>query len=116
MCGFVGQFSLDERIESPARINRALKLLEHRGPDSEGKYSINSKNGTLSLGFRRLSIIDLTSAANQPFSSSDGRFTMLFNGEIYNYIELRKSLLTKGRIFHTASDTEVLMAAWEEWG
>lgn len=116
MCGFVGQFSLNGEIRNPATIDRALQLLEHRGPDSEGKISINTKIGTLALGFRRLSIIDLSSAANQPFSSLDGRFTMLFNGEIYNYLELRKSLLAKGRKFQTSSDTEVLMASWEEWG
>ncbi len=93
-----------------------MDSIAHRGPDSSGTAREVSQNGTLVLGFKRLAIIDLSDAASQPFQSSDGRFSLVFNGEIYNYLELRKELFTKGHKFKSESDTEVLLAAWKEWG
>jgi len=85
--------------------------LVHRGPDGAGSYS----SRPVSLGHRRLSIIDLVTG-NQPMISADKRFAMIFNGEIYNYIELRDELKVLGREFHTTSDSEVLLQAFEQWG
>jgi asparagine synthase (glutamine-hydrolysing) len=79
--------------------------MAHRGPDSDGFYS----NGPVSLGHRRLSIIDLSEAANQPFIDNTGDYAMVFNGEIYNYAEVKQML--SGYPFRTSSDTEVVLAA-----
>ena len=97
-------------------MDEALNLLKHRGPDARGRLTLNLDSGCVEFGFQRLAIIDLSPEANQPFVSHDGRFVLVFNGEIYNYIELRETLISKGRTFHTNSDTEVLIAAWLEWG
>ena len=86
--------------------------LAHRGPDSDGSYADHG----VALGFRRLAIIDLSEAGNQPFASEDGRLQLVHNGEIYNYRELRPELEGKGHRFRTATDTEVLLAAYDEWG
>ena len=86
--------------------------LAHRGPDGDGFFSAPG----VALGHRRLSIIDLSHAADQPFASADGAVQLVHNGEIYNYRELRKELETKGRRFRSASDTEVVVAAYLEWG
>src|SRR5579863_3695805 len=85
--------------------------ISHRGPDDEGFYV----RGQIGLGFRRLSIIDL-SGGHQPLSNEDGTVWIIFNGEIYNYLELRDWLLTKGHIFRTKSDTEVIVHLYEEMG
>jgi asparagine synthase (glutamine-hydrolysing) len=116
MCGFVGHFLPNEMITQDNSLDNALNLLKHRGPDATGKLSFNVDSGFIEFGFQRLAIIDLSPEANQPFVSQDGRFVLVFNGEIYNYIELREILISKGRTFHTNSDTEVLIAAWLEWG
>lgn len=89
-------------------------LLAHRGPDDKGSFI--DANGTVALGHRRLSIIDLTSSGQQPMSTPDGRLTIVFNGEIYNYLELRKELKGYGIEFQTRSDTEVLLRAYDVWG
>ena len=109
MCGiwFSVGFSPD-----PARID----IVAHRGPDGRGWAVFDSPLGPLALGHRRLSIIDLSDAAAQPMSYGDGRYRIVYNGEIYNYIELRRELMGLGRRFHTQSDTEVLLAAYDEWG
>lgn len=93
-----------------------MKELEHRGPDAEGLISERFGVGHMTLGFRRLAILDTSTASNQPQSSRDGRFEIVFNGEIYNYIELRNDLSKLGFKFETNGDTEVLMCAWEAWG
>jgi len=85
--------------------------LYHRGPDDEGFYV----SGPVGLGFRRLSIIDLASG-HQPLSNEDGTVWIVFNGEIYNYQELREYLLTRGHIFSTRTDTEVIVHLYEELG
>jgi asparagine synthase (glutamine-hydrolysing) len=116
MCGFVGSFTKDSGQNLPKSLGGALQTLKHRGPDSSGEFKLQTNCGYLQLGFRRLAIIDLSDAANQPFISNDLRFIMVFNGEIYNYIELRNHLKSIGYRFKTTSDTEVVMASWEEWG
>lgn len=119
MCGILGSYSSEKKIIG--RFKNAMKSLSHRGPDSQGlsnfEIADNSENfNLLTLGHLRLSIIDLSSQGNQPMSSGDKRFTIVFNGEIYNYIELRKELIEIGYNFKTNSDTEVLIALWAEWG
>jgi asparagine synthase (glutamine-hydrolysing) len=93
-----------------------MDAVRHRGPDGEGQVTLPLSQGAVAaLGHRRLSIIDLA-GGGQPMSSHDGRFTVVFNGEIYNYIEIRKELLARGTRFATCSDTEVILEAWRAWG
>jgi asparagine synthase (glutamine-hydrolysing) len=90
--------------------------MAHRGPDGEGHEAFGVHGTTVELGHLRLAIIDLDPRANQPFLAADGRYAIVFNGEIYNYIELREELLRQGCTFRTQSDTEVLLQAWSTWG
>jgi asparagine synthase (glutamine-hydrolysing) len=110
MCGFFGILgSLPHFDVSTAR--RAIDALSHRGPDSGGEWL---EEGVF-LGHRRLSIIDLD-AGGQPMHSSDGRYVIVFNGEIYNFLELRRKLIEEGAAFNTHSDTEVIIEAYRRWG
>lgn len=109
MCGIVG--IIGPKANKP-NILEMLECQKHRGPDFTDYY-IEEK--AIALGHNRLSIIDLSSNANQPFTSDDGNYVMVFNGEIYNYIELRRELQPK-YTFRTQSDTEVLLNAYKEWG
>jgi asparagine synthase (glutamine-hydrolysing) len=93
-----------------------IELVAHRGPDGQGWRVFDTVQGPLALGHRRLSIIDLSDAATQPMGSADGRYWVTYNGEIYNYIELREELAAAGHRFVTSSDTEVLLAAYTHWG
>src|SRR2546423_14752741 len=88
--------------------------LRHRGPDDDGVWI--SPDGRVGLGHRRLSIIDLSPAGHQPMKSADGRLGISFNGEIYNFQRLREELEALGHIFPTATDTEVILVAYREWG
>jgi asparagine synthase (glutamine-hydrolysing) len=90
--------------------------LAHRGPDGAGSWIGRVGSGSVGLAHRRLSIIDLSDAAQQPMASTDGSFRLVYNGEIYNYLELRAELVRLGAVFRTRSDTEVLLAAYERWG
>ena len=112
MCGICGQFNFarNEPVE-PATIRRMTDSIRHRGPDDEG-YLIS---GPLGLGFRRLSIIDLA-GGHQPMSDVEETVWVIFNGEIYNYRELRAELRSKGHEFRTNSDTEVIIHGYKEWG
>jgi len=112
MCGICGQFNFvrDEPVE-PETIRRMTDSIRHRGPDDEG-YLIS---GPLGLGFRRLSIIDLA-GGHQPMSDAEETVWIIFNGEIYNYRELRAELQGKGHQFRTNSDTEVIIHGYKEWG
>ncbi|HYR76931.1 MAG TPA: asparagine synthase (glutamine-hydrolyzing) [Pyrinomonadaceae bacterium] len=115
MCGIAGLVTQDPE----SRIAAMLKAVEHRGRDDEGVWtspSINSEGQRVCFGHRRLSIIDTSSAGHQPMLSQDGRLIVILNGEIYNYRQLREQLSNKGHNFQTQTDTEVLLAAWEEWG
>src|SRR6202171_2373399 len=115
MCGIAGLVT----SEPEARIAAMLKSIEHRGRDDEGVWTssaINSDGQRVAFGHRRLSIIDTSAAGHQPMLSHDGRLVVILNGEIYNYRELREQLGNKGHSFRTQTDTEVLLAAWAEWG
>lgn len=113
MCGFVGVLSDQAEWRSREIVDAMLARIAHRGPDGYGL----TESGNVTLGFRRLSVIDLSEAALQPMVSSDGGLVMVFNGEIYNYRELRTILETDhGCVFRTKSDTEVLLEAYRAWG
>jgi asparagine synthase (glutamine-hydrolysing) len=115
MCGIAGLISNDPE----ARIGAMLTAIEHRGRDDEGAWisQVIDENGRqVCFGHRRLSIIDTSSAGHEPMFSHDRRFVLTFNGEIYNYRELRAELESKGHAFRTQTDIEVLLAAWQEWG
>lgn len=111
MCGIAGFFSDKPREVTEANLERMLKRIEHRGPDGEGRYM----DDRIALGHRRLSIIDIE-GGSQPIYNEDGTKVIIYNGEIYNYKELREELLTKGHTFKTASDTEVILHGYEEYG
>ncbi|MBX2901208.1 MAG: asparagine synthase (glutamine-hydrolyzing) [Cyclobacteriaceae bacterium] len=112
MCGITGVVSINP-IDRAA-VEKITLMLAHRGPDAQAVYLTPEQ--TVALGHRRLSIIDLRDAANQPMHSPTGRYTLVFNGEIYNYEILKKELQARGTVFKTTSDTEVLLAAYEAWG
>jgi len=122
MCGILGAFTVHSLPEQIQRLHSAIAALHHRGPDDSGLETLavpsrsGSPAGSLSLGHTRLSIIDLSPGGHQPMHSSDGRYRIVFNGEIYNYRELRQELKGLGCRFQTDSDTEVLLAAWAQWG
>ena len=112
MCGIAGA-TRNLLAESPQHIlDRMNEVMKHRGPDMGEIYFDDG----MGLCHRRLSIIDLSADGKQPMHSSDGRFTIVFNGEIYNYLPLRKELEEKGYIFHSKTDTEVLLNAYIEFG
>ena len=111
MCGIIGRFARLGDPVDPASLIRATNMLSHRGPDDGAWWS----EGSFFLGFRRLAIIDLQTGA-QPMSTADGRFVIVFNGEIYNYVELRDELRARGATFQTTSDTEVILNAYQAWG
>lgn len=116
MCGLVG--FIDPELagsgSGPEIVRRMSDCLVHRGPDDEGVWK--SPSGLVHLGFRRLAIQDLSAAGHQPMVSSSGRYTICFNGEIYNFRELRSELGDRAGPFRGHSDTEVMLAAFEAWG
>ena len=112
MCGIAGQLNLDNSAVSLDILKTMTNAIEHRGPDGEG-YWIEENIG---LGHRRLSIIDLSSAGHQPMISSDQRYVLTYNGEIYNFRELRTELRDKGYRFRSQADSEVVLCALAEWG
>jgi len=143
MCGIFGVWNTYKQPLDLSALLESLHSIQHRGPDDEGYVLVNSTNGNaaacsgpdsdlslnlprveqrfekqfdLAFGFRRLSILDLSPAGHQPMTNADGSLWIVFNGEIYNYIELRAELQAKGYTFHTQSDTEVILNAYREWG
>jgi asparagine synthase (glutamine-hydrolysing) len=116
MCGILGGWWKERPKNIESIIKRSIDSLNHRGPDDRGIDLTNERNGTLFLGQTRLSIIDLSEGGHQPRSTNDGRYTITFNGEIYNYKEIREELAALGHIFITESDTEVLLTSWVQWG
>lgn len=115
MCGIVGGWWKSQKDVAPI-IYRALDKIQHRGPDDKGCQLYPTRESVVALGHARLSIIDLSLAGHQPMYSHDGRFAIVFNGEIYNYRELRSELQALGQAFSSNSDTEVLLSAWAQWG
>ncbi len=112
MCGIAGILSPDPSLVTQEKLQRMTDSLQHRGPDGEGYWK--NEEGTLLFGHRRLAIIDTSEAASQPFHYLD--YTLIFNGEIYNYIELKELLRKKGYSFTTSSDIEIIPAAYDCWG
>jgi len=106
MCGIVGIYGV-------GGLEPMLRAIQHRGPDEEGR--IYDRNNTLQLGVQRLSIIDLTTGS-QPIKNEDGRLEIIYNGEVFNYLELRQELKRYGHHFRTQTDTEVVLHAYEHWG
>lgn len=143
MCGFVGIWKFDGQPVDVSALARATYTLRHRGPDDEGYYLYSAATGErqhcggpdsdprltlapllefannryqFAMGFRRLSILDLSPDGHQPMSTRDGRFCIVYNGEIYNYVELRKELEDVGYKFFSSTDTEVVLASYLQWG
>jgi asparagine synthase (glutamine-hydrolysing) len=119
MCGINGIYGLNDSLLAKERVNAMNFAMKHRGPDDDGIFTENN----IALGHRRLSIIDLSTAGHQPMHSEDGRYHLVFNGEIYNYKELKFELqrVTQGNnessyIFKTNTDSEVIIAAYIRWG
>src|SRR5882672_7223796 len=111
MCGFVAWFDPEGGRPERAWLESAADALAHRGPDDSG-FHIEDGVG---LAFRRLSIVDVATGA-QPLANEDGSVRIVYNGEVYNHAELRRELEAKGHRYHTRSDTESLVHAYEEWG
>ncbi len=121
MCGICGKLSSGERPLEEKLIRKMASVLSHRGPDDEGVYlsskqKAQSSKVEVGLGHRRLSIIDLSSAGHQPMSNEDGTIWITYNGEIYNFKELRADLKLKGHTFKSVTDTEVILHMYEEEG
>ena len=113
MCGIAGYISLNNLI-TKQQLVKATDLLTHRGPDAGGFYF--SEDEKIGLGHRRLSILDLSESANQPMFSADGRYVITYNGEVYNFKELKEQLRDKGASLKTTSDTEVILQLFAERG
>src|SRR5438105_12260164 len=111
MCGICGIVAPGRPPETET-VERMAAELDHRGPDGPGSFAAEGD----ALGFRRLAIIDLSDAGDQPFASEDGTLRLVHNGEVYNYRELRRELEAHGHRFRSATDSEVILAAYREWG
>jgi asparagine synthase (glutamine-hydrolysing) len=112
MCGITGIYNLDGDPAPASILGRMTDAVAHRGPDGEGRHI----DGPLGFGHRRLAIIDLTSAGHQPMQTGDGRYVLNYNGEVYNYRELRGELEALGNRFRSQTDTEVVLKALAQWG
>lgn len=112
MCGFVSYISITGTAPDRGVVARMTERIAHRGPDDVGYFY----EDCVAFGFRRLAILDLASSGHQPMISADGRCVIVFNGEIYNYVELRNELVSLGHRFVSSGDTEVLLAAYLQWG
>jgi len=112
MCGIAGIVVRQNGLDRWEVIKQMTRRVRHRGPDDEGFY----ERGRVALGHRRLSIIDLSAAGHQPMESADGRYVITYNGEVYNYLELRSELKALGHRFRSNTDTEVILAAYAAWG
>ena len=112
MCGIAGIFNLDGSIVEPTILKKMTDVIAHRGPDGQGQYI----NGFLGIGHRRLAVIDPSSAGHQPMISANKQFVLSYNGEIYNFQNLRKELESLGHQFRSKTDSEVVLNSWVEWG
>ena len=113
MCGILGEFLFDGEQTEKSKFLELLQLSKKRGPDHSGYYT-NHKN--FQAGFNRLSVLDLSNNGNQPITSNNGRFVMVYNGEVYNYQELKNDLLKKGYSFSSTGDSEVIVNAFDALG
>src|SRR5262245_11355380 len=112
MCGICGVIRIDGGAVDAARVARMRDMMTSRGPDG---YGLSEGHG-FALGHRRLAILDLSDAGRQPMANEDGSIQIVFNGEIYNFADLRPELEAAGHSFHSRSDTEVLIHGYEAWG
>lgn len=112
MCGIAGIFNLNGEPASPVLLRKMTDAIAHRGPDGEGFYT----DSFIGLGHRRLAIIDLTPSAHQPMATNSNQYVITYNGEVYNFLELRAELEALGHQFRSKSDTEVVLYAYKEWG
>jgi asparagine synthase (glutamine-hydrolysing) len=112
MCGITGIFNYNNSVLEEELILSLNNVIFHRGPDNGSVRLLNN----VALGHRRLSIIDLSENANQPFTSLNGRYTIVYNGEVYNFLDIRDKLILRGYEFKTKSDTEVILCAYQEYG
>jgi asparagine synthase (glutamine-hydrolysing) len=112
MCGICGIFNFNGEPVSSVNLRRMTDAIAHRGPDGEGFYT----DSFIGLGHRRLAIIDLTPAGHQPMVTRDGQFAISYNGEVYNFQEIRAQLQSLGHQFHSRSDSEVILYAYSQWG
>jgi asparagine synthase (glutamine-hydrolysing) len=116
VCGIYGYVGEDRSLGAQPTLERAVAALWHRGPDDRGTF--HESAGPLSVGFAhtRLKIIDLSDGGRQPMSTADGRYTIVYNGEVYNHVQIRNDLLSLGEQFHSTCDTEVVLKAYARWG
>jgi asparagine synthase (glutamine-hydrolysing) len=112
MCGIAGQLCYGSTLPDRGLLETMSERLAHRGPDGQGTYV----SGRIALAHRRLAIIDLSDDARQPIANEDGSQWLVYNGEIYNFVELRAELIAKGHTFRSKTDSEVILHAYEEWG
>ncbi len=112
MCGIAGILNLSKESVSPTNLRKMTDIISHRGPDGEGQWIENF----VGLGHRRLSIIDLSPAGHQPMISADQRYVLSYNGEIYNFNEIRIELESYGYQFRSQTDSEVVLYAFAKWG
>ena len=112
MCGICGYYNLNGEIASQSILRKMATAIAHRGPDGEGYYT----DRMVALGHRRLSVIDLSDNGKQPMLSNEGNYVIVYNGEIYNFTELKDELVTKGYVFRSKCDTEVVLYSYIEWG
>ena len=116
MCGICGIVRFAPDRVDPGRLDRACAVLRHRGPDHAGTWIDSAAAGTVGLGAARLAVLDPSAAGRQPMHHPTGRFHLVFNGEVYNFRELRRELIEAGDRFVTDGDTEVIVAACARWG
>ena len=112
MCGIVGKINFNGQSVEQETLAGMMKKIKHRGPNDEGTFIEDG----VGLGFVRLSILDLSEGGHQPMRSDDNRYILIFNGEVYNYIEIREELKSKGYSFTSSSDSEVVLKSYQEWG
>ena len=112
MCGIAG--IMGKRRVNPEALRRMTSVMAHRGPDGAGHWL--SSDGRVGLGHRRLAILDLSDKGSQPMTDATERLTITFNGEIYNYLEVREELKGLGHQFRSDTDTEVILESYKEWG
>ena len=112
MCGIAGIFNIDGRPISINILKKMTDIMAHRGPDGEGFWT----ESFIGLGHRRLAIIDLSSAGHQPMQTENGKYVITYNGEIYNFQNIRLELEAKGYTFRSRTDSEVVLKSYQEWG